>query len=417
MRTKFFLLGLLVALVSGLLSVGKAEANEAPEADEIPKLVQPKKKQRLGLPPRSERTADERQAYFKQLRDLYERESSEWPAPTIDEGVEHVELGPLSELKMSSEREEASKRLPNNHPMVKLGKQLFFDPRLSGSSQIACASCHDPDLGWSDGRTTSFGHNRRQLKRNAPSIENIAFRKTLFWDGRAPTVEQQALDVLANADEMHSADDVLVDHLSDIPEYVESFLEVFGVEQPGPEQISLALAAYERTVVSSTTRFDRFTAGKFKSMTDEELSGLHLFRTDARCINCHNGPLLTDDKFHNIGISQYGRPHEDLGRYTITNNPEDVGAFRTPSLRNVTQTGPYMHSGLFALDELLMLYNAGMPNDRAREGHAAPTPIKSPLVKPLGLNARDLADITAFLKTLEGSRSRIFPPKLPVGLE
>jgi cytochrome c peroxidase len=299
-----------------------------------------------------------------------------------------------------------------------LGKQLFFEPRLSGSRQIACASCHDPDLGWSDGRTTSFGHNRRKLARNAPSILNGGYRRTLFWDGRASSLEAQAVAVLSNVDEMHSGDEVVVTHLSEIPEYVEAFHEVFGVDQPRLDEVAKALGAFERTIVSEAVRFDSFVAGRYNAMTDEELSGLHLFRTDARCLNCHNGPLLTDDKFHNIGLSFYGRAFEDLGRYNVTGEAADVGAFRTPSLRDVTRTGPYMHNGLFDIDELLRLYNAGMPNDRIRadETHKTPAPTKSPHLRPLGLNSIDLADLAAFLESLEESHRKFPTPKLPPGL-
>ncbi len=399
----YVLKSILVLLAFCLVIEHDLTANE-------PEEPKPTFSHRLGLPPRSERSPEERKAYFQKIRDWYERDPSEWPSPTLDEGIEYKELAPISSLTPSPDYKSDKRK-------ETLGKQLFFDPRLSGSGQIACASCHDPDLGWSDGRTTSFGHNRRQLKRNAPSIENIVFRKSLFWDGRAPSIEQQARDVLANSDEMHAADDVLVENLTSIPEYVESFREIFGIEKPAPEQVALALAAFERTVISSTTRFDRFYTGKHNVITDQELSGLHLFRTEARCLNCHNGPLFSDDKFHNIGLSQYGRRHEDLGRYEITGDPIDVGAFRTPMLRNVTKTGPYMHSGLFELEEVLRLYNAGMPNDRPRVGNPAPMPIKSPLIKPLGLNDQDMADVAAFLKTLDGSRGRIFPPKLPQGLQ
>lgn len=359
--------------------------------------------------PRAERTQAERATHLEQLRAWYQRDPSEWPKPTLDEEVEHRELGPLPDLAPPEGN-------PADRRKEELGKQLFFDPRLSGSGQIACASCHDPDLGWSDGRTTSFGHNRRQLKRNAPSILNSGYRRTLFWDGRVASLEEQARAVLANADEMHAADEVLVGNLATIPAYVEGFREVFGVERPGPEQVAFALAAFERTVTSGLSRFDRFAAGRGKSLNDAELSGLHLFRTDARCLNCHNGPLFSDDEFHNIGLSQYGRRREDLGRYAITGEAKDVGAFRTPSLRDVTRTGPYMHNGLFEIDVLLRLYNAGMPKDRPREGHAAPTPIKSPRIKPLGLNDQDLADLAAFLGTLEESRRRFPVPELPEGL-
>lgn len=363
------------------------------------------------LPPRAEQSPAERTAYLRQLRDWYEAPAEEWPAPTLDEGVEHRELARLPKMVYPASN-------PADPAREALGKKLFFDPRLSGSGQLACASCHDPDLGWADGRTTSFGHNRRRLDRNSPSILNSGYRETLFWDGRAASLEEQAEAVLGNADEMHSGDMILVESLEALPEYVEEFERVFGVATPGLEQVALAIAAFERTVNSSSVRFDSFLAGRGGAMTDEELSGLHLFRTDARCLNCHNGPLLSDDKFHAIGLSQYGRPFEDLGRYTVTGEAEDVGAFRTPSLRDVANTRPYMHSGFFDLDEVLRLYNAGMPRERSKRpaGNEVPPPTKSPLLKPLGLNQRDLDDLTAFLGSLSESRARVFPPELPSGL-
>lgn len=366
---------------------------------------------RLGLPPRPLRTPAERESYLDQVREWYQQDASGWPAPTLDDDVTHRQLGPIPQLTYPEGNGPDEAR-------ESLGKRLFFDPRLSGSGQIACASCHDPDLGWADGRTTSFGHNRRRLKRNAPSILNSGHRAALFWDGRAESLERQARDVLSNADEMHSGDEVLIANLKEIPSYVADFKAAFGVETPGLEQVALVLASFERTVVGARTRFDRFVDGQHSVLTDEEVSGLHLFRTDARCINCHSGPLFTDDKFHNIGLSQYGRPFEDLGRYEVTGDAEDVGAFRTPSLRDVTRTAPYMHNGLFEMDVLLRLYNAGMPRNRltkARTGDAPP-PTKSPHLKPLGLNDQDLFDVAAFLGTLEESRSRFPVPDLPEGL-
>lgn len=367
---------------------------------------------RLKLQPRPQMEPARRVAYLAELRLLYEKSPEDWPEPSLDEGVEHRELGLLPPMVYP----EAN---PADPAKEQLGRMLFFDPRLSGSGQLACASCHDPDLGWADGRTVSFGHNRRELARNAPSVLNSGYRTTMFWDGRSPSLEQQAKDVLANADEMHSGDQVFIEKLSSIPGYVERFRRVFDVEYPTIEEVALALAAFERTVVSTRTRFDKFVTGNYEALTDEEVAGLHLFRTDARCLNCHNGPLLTDDKFHNIGLSMFGRPFEDLGRYTHTQKAEDVGAFRTPSLRDIGRTSPYMHNGLFDMEELLLLYNAGTLRDRrtqSRTDPIAPPPIKSPLIKPLGLNKQDLRDVSAFLMTLSEPHYRVRPPKLPEGL-
>ena len=369
------------------------------------------RRQRLGIDPRPELAPAERAARLSELRALYERDPAEWPAPRLDEGIEHRELGSLPPVS----HPEAN---PDGEAKRHLGEMLFFDPRLSGSGQIACASCHDPDLGWADGRTASFGHNRRRLARNSPSILNAAHRETLFWDGRAATLEEQAKAVLANADEMHSGDAMFIDRLAEIPDYRARFSAVFGVDEPGIDEVAKALACFERSVVSKSTAFDRFVAGRYDALTDEAVSGLHLFRTDARCLNCHNGPNFTDDQFHNLGLTHYGRRFEDLGRYNVTEDAEDVGRFRTPSLRNVSTTTPYMHHGLFDIGELLRLYNAGMPNERRRASQADDPlfPTKSPHVKPLGLNTQDIADLEAFLGSLAEPRRVRRPPELPAGL-
>lgn len=366
---------------------------------------------------RPELNAEQRAAFIAQLRDDYAKPPAEWPAPTIDDkliddGVGWSELGRLPEVTHPESN-------PGTPEKIKLGKQLFFDPRLSGSGQIACASCHDPDLGWGDGRTVSFGHSRKVLARNSPPILNSGFRKSLFWDGRADSLEDQAMQVVNNPDEMHSSAGVLVENLQDIPGYVEQFDQVFGGESKGSsltmENAIAAIAAYERTVVGGRSRFDYFLNGRSKALTDEALAGLHLFRTTGRCMNCHNGPLMTDDRFHNLGLSNYGRRFEDLGRYNVTGDPADVGAFRTPSLRNVMNNAPYMHGGKFSLDEALVLYNSGMPNLRRRK-HQADDPLfptKSPLLKPLGLNEQDFVDLKAFLNTLSEPHIRVEPPELP----
>lgn len=360
------------------------------------------------LAPRAEMSLAEREALVIQLRELYTQPPEQWPKPTLDPDVQHRELGLLPKVV----HPEAN---PGTKAKIKLGKQLFFDPRLSGSGQIACASCHDPDLGWSDGRTTSFGHDRTPLARNSPTIQNSAFRKAFFWDGRATSLEDQAHQVMHNADEMHSSAEVVLENLEKIEGYVTQFQEVFGEEGLTPDNVFKALAAFERSVVGGKTRFDAFLRGRPRALKDNALIGLHLFRTNARCLNCHNGPNFTDDKFHNIGLSRYGRPFEDLGRYRVTNNAEDVGKFRTPSLRNIAKTAPYMHNGLFDLEELLSLYISGMPNERPRRGREDDPlfPTKSPHVKSLDLNEQDRADLTAFLHSLSEPHVLVRPPKLP----
>jgi len=360
------------------------------------------------LAPRPERTAEERKARAAELRRVYAEDPSTWPAPHVDPGVNWKEIGLLPEVDHPADN-------PHTTEKETLGKTLFFDPRLSGSGQIACASCHDPDLGWADGRTTSFGHSRKQLARNSPTIRNTAFQQRLFWDGRAESLEDQARQVLMNPDEMRSGPETVVALLEKEPGYQELWQKAFGAEPVSIDLAAQALACFERTVVGGTSRFDSFMKGGSAALTDEALLGMDLFRREARCINCHNGPAFSDGGFHDLGLSNYGRPFEDIGRGRITNDPADTGKFRTPSLRDATATLPLMHNGLFELQVALTLYNAGMPKPVRRENQADDPrfPVKSPLIKPLGLNKQDLADLTAFLTSLEETKRRVRPPVIP----
>ena len=199
------------------------------------------------------------------------------------------------------------------------------------------------------------------------------------------------------------------------PGYKELWQKAFGSEPVSIDRAAQALACFERTVVGGTSRFDSFMKGGAAALTDEALLGMDLFRREARCINCHNGPAFSDGGFHDLGLSNYGRPFEDIGRGRITDDPADTGKFRTPSLRDATATLPLMHNGLFELQVALTLYNAGMPTPVRKESQADDPrfPVKSPLLKPLGLNKQDLADLTAFLTSLEETKRRVRPPAIP----
>jgi len=358
--------------------------------------------------PRPTRTPEERASWVRSLREAYAKSSDQWPTPHVDRGVEWKELGTLPKIVH-----------PDDNPYSKekemLGRQLFFDPRLSGSGQIACASCHDPDLGWADGRTTSFGHGRIPLKRNAPSIRNAGHRNVLFWDGRAASLEDQTLQVLNNPNEMRASRELIESFIQSNAAYQQQFVSVFGQDYATIESVAKAIACFERTVQGGSSRFESFMSGSRDVLKDEELIGLDLFRREARCMNCHHGPLMTDDKFHEVGLSYYGRAFEDLGRFEITKSDGDAGKFRTPSLRDLPSTAPYMHNGLFELEGVLNMYNAGMPSlkRKADQQSDPPFPIKSEHLKPLGLNREDLSDLQAFLMTLEESKRRIRPPDLP----
>jgi len=364
--------------------------------------------ERPALPKRPPRTAAERTALAATLRDRYSQPADRWPSPHVDAGVRWREIGRLPDAVHPPAN-------PYGRAKEELGKTLFFDPRLSGSGHLACASCHDPDLAWADGRTVSFGHLRTPLSRNAPSIRNIAFQPALFWDGRAASAEQQAEQVLLNPDEMHETREQVVATLAAVAGYRALFAAAFGDGEVTFDRTAQALACFQRTVVGGHSRFDRFQAGERDALSEEEILGMDLFRREARCMNCHHGPAFSDGGFHNLGLSYYSRGNEDLGRYAVTHEAADVGRFRTPSLRDVTRTAPLMHNGLFELSGVLNMYNAGMPTLKRQDYQRNDPlfPVKSPHLKPLGLNRQDLADLAAFLSALEEPRHRMRPPTLP----
>jgi cytochrome c peroxidase len=301
----------------------------------------------------------------------------------------------------------------DDRALQQLGKRLFFDPRLSASNQISCGSCHDPDLGWGDGRRRSFGHDRRRGLRNAPTLLNVGHWERLFWDGRAGSLEAQSLGPLQDRLEMNERVDSLGSEIGAIRGYRKLFAEAYGVDSVTTLRISRALAAFQRGLRSRKSRFDQFVAGRYDALSDRELRGLHLFRTKARCLNCHNGPLFSDQQFHNQGSHLFGRPEQDLGRYAITGDWADAGAFRTPTLRDVVFTGPYFHHGNIAeLREILQMYNAGMPQriPRGIAERAERLPVHDPLLQPLGLTEDEMDDLLAFLHAIS---TRPRPIRIP----
>ena len=287
-------------------------------------------------------------------------------------------------------------------PMARLGEELFFDPILSASGQIACASCHHPDMAFTDGVRSSVGHDRQQGRRNAPTLLDKAEQTVFMWDGAAMSLEHQAMMPISNPIEMAETQADLIETLNADPDYPAKFETATGHNTIAMTDITAALAAYERTL-TRRTKFDVFLAGDRDRFSDQELFGLHLFRTKARCMTCHSGPRLTDDKFHNIGLTYYGRKYEDLGRYALTEEPEAVGQFKTPSLRHVRRTGPYMHNGLFpSLRGIVNLYNAGGARPRPRpEMEGDPLfPETSDLLPKLNLTSDERDAIVAYLETL-----------------
>lgn len=343
------------------------------------------------------------------LRRVYSVPIANWPAPRIEGDGGYREMAPLAQASPPSSPampEAVPATVPEAQPapLLQLGSRLFFDKALSASDEIACASCHRPEHAFADTQAISPGHDGRRGRRNAPALVGVAHAAPLFWDGRAPTLEAQALGPIADAAEMAMPLERLPGKLAALPGYREAFAAAFGDGEVTLARIQSALAAYQRTLLPSATRFDNFLRGRAAALDDRELLGLHLFRTKARCMTCHHGPALADNRFHNLGLTYYGRKLEDLGRYRVSGDPADVGAFRTPTLRSVAQSGPWMHNGVFtSLRGILNLYNAGMPRPRPANAAQAADPLfpqTSRLLRPLELRADELQALEAFLRAL-----------------
>ena len=282
-----------------------------------------------------------------------------------------------------------------------LGKALYFDPRLSGHQNMNCASCHNPSFGWEVPLKGAIGAQNTMLARNAPTILNQAFGdKHYFWDGRAGTLEEQAKGPIQADVEMNMPLDALVKRLDRIPEYKKWFAIVFPGEGVTGDNIARAIATYERTVVSGYAPFDAWVDGDENAISDAAKRGFVLFNGKANCMPCHTGWNFTDNKFHDIGVDT-----TDLGRAKFdTANPMAKHAFKTPSLRDITQRAPFMHNGSVAdLEAMMAHYITG----------GASRPSRSPHMRPLDLNAQDVADVIEFLKTLTGTKQVVSMPVLP----
>ncbi len=315
---------------------------------------------------------------------------------TID-GVSVPDIGPLPTSVPTP-----STNL-NYKAKVELGKQLYFDGRLSKNGAISCAFCHNPGTGFADPRQTSIGIGGGVGGRQAPTVYNTAFNHLQFWDGRARSLEEQAIGPIQNPIEMGETHENVVRKLNRIKGYQQQFRAVFGTDV-SLQGIADAIAAYERTVISTNSAFDRYVAGDQKAMDESAVRGMALFKGKARCVLCHNGPNFTDNHFHNLGVPQVGPMKEDLGRYYVTKAEKDKGAFKTPTLRSIAETAPYMHDGAFkTLEEVVdFLNNGGGANQNL-----------SALIKPLNLTAEEKADLVAFLKALTGEPIKFELPKLP----
>lgn len=315
---------------------------------------------------------------------------------------------------------------PQTPEKIELGKKLFFDRRLSGDGTMSCATCHDPDRAFTDGLDISLSYPTTRNWRNAPTLLNVGFQKYLFHDGRAMTLEDQVLFPMMSAFEMNRNLDFVEEVIRGVPAYVEAFQKVFNGE-PSRERIAMAIAAFERTLVSRNTPLERFLKGDKKALSDDAKKGLVLFTQKGRCADCHFGVSLSDDGFHALNVpenpehatdpriavtrrfvakvyhfDEYRTLVEDPGRYLITKDRKDWKAFRTPTLLDIAQTGPYMHNGIFStLEDVIDFFDRG-----GGKGNTA--------LKPLGLSEKEKKYLKAFLvEALTGETVAFDYPKIP----
>lgn len=313
--------------------------------------------------------------------------------------------------------------IPEDNPMtpekIELGRMLYFDPRLAGDSSISCAKCHDPEKGFSNGLQMSDAYPGTKHWRHVPTVLNSAYLKQLFWDGRANTLEAQAIGPIAAPIEMNQNYTHLVEKLDNIPEYRARFKKVFNSDIT-MDNLAKAIAAFERTIVSKPGPVDKFLMGDKTALNDSQKRGMEIFTGKARCFICHNGPLMTDQSFHTLGVPEieplkteadriatrhffatdqkFPNPRTvdyDYGRELITKSASDRGKIKTPSLRELKWTAPYMHNGAFeTLDEVVEFFMKG--------GGEAPN--KDPMLKPFKLTDQEFDDLIAFLEALSSEK-------------
>ena len=310
---------------------------------------------------------------------------------------------PGAELRASYRRPTAIPFPPDNpysDAKATLGRALFFDPRVSGAGNIACATCHNPGLGWSDGLPVGIGAGGAKLARHSPSIVDAAWREALAWDGRFDTLEHQAAGPIEAPTEMNQSMAVLARKLAAMPGYRRLFDAAFPEEAIDGTAITRALATFERTVVSGPAPFDRWIAGDDTAIDDAAKRGFALFNGKGHCAACHSGWRFTDDSFHDVGL-----PGADIGRGKIMLTiPIMQHAFKTPSLRNVAQRAPYMHDGSIAtLGAVMRHYVDGFIQ----------RPSLSPEMRRVPLSEQECHDIVSFMLTLSSRDAPVSVPTLP----
>ncbi|MFQ5516788.1 MAG: cytochrome-c peroxidase [Acidimicrobiia bacterium] len=320
---------------------------------------------------------------------------------------------------------------PTTAEKVELGRLLFFDPRMSADGSLSCNSCHSASTGFAAQTAISFAGPGTSHWRNVPTIVNVGYYSRFNRDGSKKVLDSQAAGAWGGSVAGNLDSALAEERLAQIPQYVQRFRNVFGTEYPHWEDALRAVAAYQRTIVSNLSPLDDWLAGDTSALSDEAQKGLRLFTGKAQCISCHNGALISDDSFHALGVPQnpvfltdplrqitfrfeqlakgvseeiYRTTDQDLGLFYVTKLDTDKGKFKTPSLRDVCYTAPYMHNGVFAtLEEVVDFYDAG----------GGPTPNPDPLLRPLGLSDGDKAALLAFLRGLCGDPVQDDVPQLP----
>lgn len=292
---------------------------------------------------------------------------------------------------------------------IELGKKLFFEPRLSKHSNMACATCHNPALGWSDGLATARGEQSKVLGRGSPTIVNTAYNTLQMWDGRKKDLEDQATGPLDSPDEMNADYSGLLEFLRTTPDYKAAFEKAYPGEPIDKVTFAKAMASFERTVISNDSPFDHWLKGDRNAITPQQYRGFQLFKdsSKANCAACHQAPNFTDNGFNNIGLAQFGSDKPDMGRFAQKPLALMKGAFKTPTLRDVDRTAPYFHDGSAkTLEEVVEHY---------AKGGVVKTNL-SPNMKQLNLTAAEKADLVAFLHALTSKQNGNVLPNTKTGL-
>ena len=301
----------------------------------------------------------------------------------------------LDGVKARLKQQKVSLTVSLTEPLVALGRQLFFDPILSEDNSVSCATCHRPASGFTAPDAVAVGIRRQKGARNTPTILNRAFGKSQFWDGRADSLEEQSLKPIANPLEMGSSVDTAVDRLRSSEQYPALFAAAFNSKSNGAAvteaRLGQALAAFERTLLTAPSVVDRFQDGDYSALTTEQRQGLWIFESRGKCWKCHSGDNYSDESFHNIGVS-FAQQDPDPGRSRVTGKESDLRRFRTPTLRQLTLTAPYMHDGsLKTLKDVVEFYNRGGSQEDSQ---------LDPRISPLGLSDAEVSQLVAFLKAL-----------------